>query len=85
MRFLVRAMSGAMFVLTPAQLIAAQTAPPAEDREHAGPEQPEEPEAIVVTGTRTRLPVTALPLTVDVVGGKALTVYVPPFTSLTIH
>ena len=69
MRFLVRALSGAMFILTPAQLLAAQ----AEEQVAPETKPQDDPQAIVVTGTRTRLPVTALPLTVDVVGGKDLT------------
>ena len=73
MRFLVRAASGALFVVAPAQLLAEQPAPSSEGKAATEAEQPDEAEAIVVTGARTRLPVTALPLTVDVVGGKELT------------
>ena len=75
MRFLVRAMSGALFVVTPAPLLAQaeQPAPPPEEQSATDAGQADEPEAIVVTGARTRLPVTALPLTVDIVGGKELT------------
>lgn len=47
--------------------ILAQQAEPAPDREEAALA---DQNAIVVTGTRTRLPVTALPLTVDVLGGQ---------------
>jgi len=72
LRFLVRAASGALFILTPAQLLA-QATPEAEQKAATEPKQSDEPEAIIVTGARTRLPVTALPLTVDVVGGKELT------------
>ena len=50
-----------------------EPAPPAESQAAAEDGQADDPDAIVVTGTRTRLPVTALPLTVDVVGGKELT------------
>lgn len=73
MRFLVRAASGALFVVAPAQLLAEQPAPSREELAATEAEQPDEAEAIVVTGARTRLPVTALPLTADVVGGKDLT------------
>ena len=69
MRFAVRAMSGAMFILTPAHLAAAQADEPAASEATSQ----DDSEAIVVTGARTRLPVSALPVTVDVVGGKDLT------------
>ena len=69
MNFVVRAASPVLFALIPAPLLAAQADEPSEAPATGEPE----PEAIVVTGARTRLPVTALPLTVDVVGGKALT------------
>jgi iron complex outermembrane receptor protein len=51
-------------------LFAAQAEEPAPAPDAAAQD---EAEAIIVTGTRTRLPVTALPVTVDVVGGKELT------------
>ena len=62
-------MSGAMLILTPAHLAAAQADEPAASEATSQ----DDPEAIVVTGIRTRLPVSALPVTVDVVGGKDLT------------
>ena len=70
MRFLVRALSGASVVLTLIPLFAAQSEEPAPAPDAAARD---EAEAIIVTGTRTRLPITALPVTVDVVGGKELT------------
>ena len=72
MHFVVRAAAGALFVLTPNALLAAQESGQSPLGTQAS-DEPADPEAIVVTGTRTRLPVTALPLTVDVVGGKELT------------
>ena len=69
MRLLLRAASGALVVFSSTPLIAAQQDEPSQSPEAASPDNPE---AIVVTGTRTRLPVTALPLTVDVVGGQEL-------------
>ena len=68
MRFASRAAPAVFFVLASAPLLAQ---PVEQDVEAA--EEAAEPDAIVVTGTRTRLPVTALPLTVDVVGGKDFT------------
>ncbi|HEY0629365.1 MAG TPA: TonB-dependent receptor, partial [Sphingomicrobium sp.] len=44
-----------------------------ETAETVDPTEDSESSEIVVTGARSRLPITALPLTVDVVGGKALT------------
>jgi iron complex outermembrane receptor protein len=72
LHFVVRAAAGALFVLTPNALLAAQESGQSPLGTQAS-DEPADPEAIVVTGTRTRLPVTALPLTVDVVGGKELT------------
>ena len=63
-----RALGGAMVLLTPVAAFAA-SAEAGATQESRAPDG----EAIVVTGTRTRLPVTALPLTVDVLGGKDFT------------
>ena len=74
MRHAFRAASAAIFVLAPSPLLAAsQDAPPATQETSPDQAAEDEPEAIVVTGARSRLPITALPLTVDVVGGKELT------------
>lgn len=53
--------------------LTAVPAPQAAYAVGADEESQTEDEGIVVTGTRTRLPVTALPLTVDIIGGKELT------------
>ena len=73
MHIVVRAAASALFLLTPNTLLAAQDPNQDGKTEENPSDQPEDRDAIVVTGTRTRLPVTALPLTVDVVGGKELT------------
>ena len=76
MRHAFRAASAAIFVLAPGQLLAVSLEAAAVDTENsaaAPAEEEEAPEDIVVTGARTKLPITALPLTVDVVGGKELT------------
>ena len=76
MRHAFRAASAAIFVLAPGQLLASSLEAAAVDTENsaaAPAEEEEAPEDIVVTGARTKLPITALPLTVDVVGGKELT------------
>ena len=71
------AVSASFFALFPGQLQAQQDAPPAAAAEPpaATSEEADADEAgeIVVTGARSRLPITALPLTVDVIGGKELT------------
>ena len=72
MRHALRAASAAIFVLGPTPLLAASVEEAAEASTSATAED-EAREDIVVTGARTRLPITALPLTVDVVGGKQLT------------
>ena len=65
------AASAAIVFLVPGPLAASQEAPV---EAPASSDEPETgPEEIIVTGARTKLPITALPLTVDVVGGKALT------------
>lgn len=66
MRPAFRAASATLCFFAPAPLLAQQ-ADSAPDREQTALA---DPDAIVVTGTRTRLPVTALPLTVDVLGGQ---------------
>ena len=71
MRHALRAASAAIFVLGSSPLLAASQGAPVEEGDL--PSDEEAPEDIVVTGARTRLPITALPLTVDVVGGKQLT------------
>ena len=80
MRHAYRAASAAIFVLAPAPLIAAvqsqpELAPVTSENEAGGAPSDSEfdAEPIIVTGARTRLPITALPLTVDVVGGRELT------------
>ena len=80
MRHAYRAASAAIFVLAPSPLFAAaqsqhDTAPAIVDSENSGApsDSQDDAEPIIVTGARTRLPITALPLTVDVVGGKELT------------
>ena len=78
MRLAFRLASASLFALASAPLIAAEANEAAlvdtqATEAETPPAEPEDAEAIVVTGTRTRLPVTALPLTVDVVGGKDFT------------
>ena len=74
MRHAFRAASAAIFVLAPASVLAqqAESVESPENAEASAIEDQDESE-IVVTGARTRLPITALPLTLDVVGGKELT------------
>jgi iron complex outermembrane receptor protein len=64
----------AIFVLVPTPLIAAQEEPTT--RSEADMEEPKsaasDSELIVITGARTRLPVTALPLRADVIDKKSL-------------
>ncbi|HXG80682.1 MAG TPA: TonB-dependent receptor plug domain-containing protein, partial [Sphingomicrobium sp.] len=72
MRLAFCAASAAIFVLVPGPLLAASTEADATGQASA-PVQDEAGEEIVVTGARSHLPITALPLTVDVVGGKELT------------
>ncbi|MGH6706941.1 MAG: TonB-dependent receptor, partial [Sphingomicrobium sp.] len=69
MRFLVRAASGALFVLTPVPLFAAQAEEPAPASNAA---TQDEAEAIIVTATRTPTPITAIPSTVRVIDRQAL-------------
>jgi len=66
LKSVVRVAPAFLFAFAPAHLVAAQPSPVVAEDEAV------DPDAIVVTGTRTRLPVTALPLTVDVVGGEEL-------------
>ncbi len=71
MRHAFRAASAAIFVLGSSPLLAAARDSAGAQPVDATDEQV--PEDIVVTGARTKLPITALPLTVDIVGGKELT------------
>ena len=74
MRLAFRAASAAIILFAPGPLFAASQEAPAAGAPAAGPDESEAAtDEIVVTGARTRLPITALPLTVDVVGGKDLT------------
>ena len=77
MRSALRAASATLVLLVPAHAVAAQDAPlpAAADAADAGApgKDDETPQEVIVTGARTRLPITALPLTVDIVGGKDLT------------
>ena len=69
MRLAFRAASAAIFVLAPQPLLAAQESP--SGQETAATEEAEA-DAIVVTGARTRLPITALPLTAEVIDKESL-------------
>ncbi len=73
MRHAFRAASAAIFVLAPGPLLAASLDLDAESAQPSARDEQPPAEEIVVTGARTKLPITALPLTVDVVGGKELT------------
>ncbi len=68
MRLAFRAASATLFCLVPAPLFAAE----AEVVAAPAPADEDEADAIVVTGARTVLPLTALPLTVDVIDREAL-------------
>jgi iron complex outermembrane receptor protein len=75
MRLAFRAASASLCVLVPTPLIAAQAdeaAQAATTVDEAPATDEEDADAIVVTGTRTRLPITALPLTADVIDKEAL-------------
>ncbi|QDP19656.1 hypothetical protein [Sphingomonas xanthus] len=70
MRSLLRAAPAALFLSVSVPALASPSTGPAVDpAAEVGPKG--EDEAIIATGTRTRLPITALPLTVDLVSGKA--------------
>lgn len=80
MRSALRAASATLALLVPAHAFAAfQDAPipvaaaEADSGAAAPGKEDEAVQEVVVTGARTRLPITALPLTVDIVGGKDLT------------
>jgi len=80
MRLAFRAVSATMFVMLPGQLLAQQEAPaesPAvSDAQQSGGAstdgEADESDDIIITGARTQLPVTALPLTVDIIDREAL-------------
>lgn len=65
MRPAFRAASATLCLIAPTPLLAQEV-----ELATVGQRAEIDPDAIVVTGTRTRLPVTALPLTVDVLGGQ---------------
>ena len=70
MRHAFRAASAAIFLLVPGQLSAQQADP--SDTTDTDLTSDAEPRDIIVTGARTRLPITALPLTADVIDKEAL-------------
>jgi len=75
MRLAFRAASASLCVLVPTPLIAAQADEAAQvATEVEAPANPDEEDAdaIVVTGARTRLPITALPLTAEVIDKESL-------------
>ncbi len=72
LRYSIHAASAALVLLAPATPLLAQDGAGTESASGASADRDGEIEEIVVTGARTRLPITALPLTVDLVGGKAL-------------
>ena len=74
MRHAFRAASAAIFILTPGPLLAAtfETSETDGAGASAPPADQEKAQDIVVTGARTRLPITALPLTADVIDKETL-------------
>ena len=72
MRLAFRAASAAIFVLAPNPLFASDLETVETAQVRAATEEEEEGEDIVVTGARTRLPITALPLTADVIDKETL-------------
>jgi iron complex outermembrane receptor protein len=76
MRLMVRAASATLLAWVPGPLLAQQVDSPtvAAESEAAEPpsDDPAEPGDIIVTGARTVLPVTALPLTVDIIDRETL-------------
>ena len=73
MRLAFRSVSAAILFI-PGPLIAAQDAPAAAEAAptSAAAADKDSPDDIIVTGARTRLPVTALPLTVDIIDRETL-------------
>lgn len=73
MRHAFRAASAAIFVLAPSPSVAGSLEAPEVEAEQASAQPAErQPDEIVVTGARTRLPITALPLTADVIDKQSL-------------